>query len=285
MTETKVCSRCGEKKDISNFGIANGYKGGRRSQCKRCHADQSAELRRKKLSDKNKLCAIDGCDKPECSRGYCLVHYARLVRHGNPLGGGPKKDKRIGSCKVNGCEMPIYGKGLCRKHWQRWKKNGDPNIVGRTPKGTILTWLEENKAYEGDDCLVWPFSRKDDGYGTCHIRDIGMSASRAMCIIAHGDPPSANYHAAHRCGNGDKGCVNPNHLRWATPAENCDDMVDHGTRIQGEGCWMAKLTESDVRIIRSRYPREMQKTLAVEYGVSRATIGDVLLGRTWKHVR
>lgn len=237
------------------------------------------------MADEHHTCRVDGCNKKPHAAGYCGAHYNRLKRHGSPFGGAPDRQKRRGACKVDGCGNPIYGRGYCKLHWRRWRDKGDPQKIGRTPKGTIEAWLRKYATYPGSECLMWPFFREDDGYGTCHLRGVGMRASRAMCIIAHGDPPSAEYHAAHSCGNGDKGCVNPNHLRWATPAENCDDMVDHGTRIQGEGCWMAKLTEADVRTIRSRYPRETQKVLAVEYGVSRATIGDVLLGRTWRHVR
>jgi len=33
------------------------------------------------------LCAIDGCGKPSRKRGWCLAHYTRWQRHGNPLAG------------------------------------------------------------------------------------------------------------------------------------------------------------------------------------------------------
>ncbi|WP_146198909.1 hypothetical protein [Falsochrobactrum shanghaiense] len=37
------------------------------------------------------VCAVDGCENPvgrTGGQGYCRKHYARLLRHGDPLGGG-----------------------------------------------------------------------------------------------------------------------------------------------------------------------------------------------------
>lgn len=32
---------------------------------------------------KGKECSVDRCDNPPSSKGYCNLHYARLVKHGN----------------------------------------------------------------------------------------------------------------------------------------------------------------------------------------------------------
>jgi hypothetical protein len=32
-----------------------------------------------------KPCTIDGCCKPQASRGWCRMHYARWQRNGNPV--------------------------------------------------------------------------------------------------------------------------------------------------------------------------------------------------------
>lgn len=37
------------------------------------------------------ICSIEGCRKPCKARGYCRGHYARLLRHGDPLAGGLPK--------------------------------------------------------------------------------------------------------------------------------------------------------------------------------------------------
>lgn len=81
-------------------------------------------------------------------------------------------------------------------------------------------------------------------------------------------------------------------LRWATQAENMADTITHGTRVQGEGHFAAKLSESDVLDIRSRFTRESKGTrsnareLAVEYGVSVFTIYDACNpNRQWKFLK
>lgn len=50
-----------------------------------------------------------------------------------------------------------------------------------------------------------------------------------MCQKAHGDPPSPKHDAAHSCGRGHEGCVNPNHLSWKTKKQNQADRITHGT--------------------------------------------------------
>lgn len=36
-------------------------------------------------------CSLSGCGKPAITRGMCNAHYRRLLRHGDPLGGGPSQ--------------------------------------------------------------------------------------------------------------------------------------------------------------------------------------------------
>ena len=57
-------------------------------------------------------------------------------------------------------------------------------------------------------------------------------------------------------------------------------------RARGERSPMAKLTETDVRLIRSDYRRggASMTSLAKAYGVSKSTILNIVNGRTWTHV-
>jgi hypothetical protein len=100
-------------------------------------------------------------------------------------------------------------------------------------------------SYQGEDCLTWPFSRF--GYGTIYGH---KHAHRVMCELAYGPAPSPRHQVAHSCGKGHEGCVNPRHLRWATPKENSADMVLHGTALRGERAINVKLTTPEVHAVK-----------------------------------
>ena len=181
-------------------------------------------------------------------------------------------------CNVEGCTEPSRARGLCKKHHKRLMRHGAPE-GGRSAPGEPLAWLLEHASYVGADCLAWPFT---EGMGNVWIDGKAEKASRAMCALAHGEPPTPEYEAAHSCGKGHEGCVNPSHLRWATTSENQMDRVLHGTSNRGERNARAVLTADDVRAIRLRLAAgEMGKDLAASYSVSPMTISSIKTGRLW----
>lgn len=182
-------------------------------------------------------CSIAGCDGlAETRAGWCKAHYNRWLKNGDTLADLPvvrrKKDQ---GCSVAGCDRPHKGRNLCRVHLMRVRKHGDVHAHQPIVQKTASPWLREHADYAGDDCLIWPFTRTRGGPGSVTGTVVGLprgniSASRAMCTLAHGVPPTPNHVAAHSCGNGHLACVNPRHLRWATTLENAADTLVHGTR-------------------------------------------------------
>lgn len=138
-------------------------------------------------------------------------------------------------CKVEGCSKPSRKLEMCVAHHARFKRLGDP-LAGGPPKGHNQQFLFDHVEHqEKDECLIWPFGRDEEGYGRVKITAMGkVSAPRAMCILAHGDPPSPKHQSAHSCGKGRDACINPNHLSWKTPKENIADKEIHGTMNHGE---------------------------------------------------
>lgn len=135
------------------------------------------------------------------------------------------------TCQIPDCDRPFYAKGYCSTHYDRLRRYGDPTHVSPryTPAGECMGWIEKHKAYDGDACLTWPYGRNSKGYGTVKVDRKTVSVHRIMCEAVNGPAPSPKHHAAHSCGRGMDGCVNPRHLRWATPAENIGDKELHGT--------------------------------------------------------
>ena len=150
------------------------------------------------------VCSISGCERREDSVGYCAMHYSRLRKHGDPLGGPPF----------------------------------------RARKGEIGLFFEKAITYTGDDCLPWPFARNSAGYGHFSHKGKDKLASRHVCEAVNGNAPKDLPEAAHTCGNGHMGCVNGRHLAWKDRSGNASDMTIHGTSQSGAKMWMVKLTGS-----------------------------------------
>ncbi|WP_454044393.1 hypothetical protein [Cellulosimicrobium sp. Marseille-Q8652] len=53
-----------------------------------------AEPTQRRRTGRPDTCTIDGCDKPHKSLGYCMAHYHRYRRHGDPLASGTGRPGR-----------------------------------------------------------------------------------------------------------------------------------------------------------------------------------------------
>lgn len=146
-------------------------------------------------------------------------------------------------------------------------------------KGATEAFLRAHVAYQGRECLAWPYGTNDKGYGLAVIGGVQKAASRWMCILAHGEPPSPRHQAAHSCGRGNLGCVNPRHLRWDTHKGNQADRLAHGTHNLGERNGKTKLTDDDVRAIRAA-PANL-KALMDQYGLSRGAVVKIRGRQRW----
>ena len=188
-------------------------------------------------------------------------------------------------CSIPDCGKPIEARGWCRNHYHRWYAHGDP-LAGRTAVGALLAEIDRAINHSTPEaCWVWRFSRIGRGYGVVQINKERFLVHRLVCQRQHGDPPTSDHEAAHSCGKGHLGCINPHHIRWATHSENCADRNAHGTENSGSKNGQSKLTESQVRQIKERLRSGCAPMpLANEYNVSRSTITDISRGRYWKSI-
>ena len=197
-------------------------------------------------------------------------------------------NRRRAECVIEGCGEVATGRGLCDKHYGHFRYTGEISRFPRVTRNNRLAWLEANASHMGDDCLFWPYEKgggrgrpgmtitRPDGTKERHL------ASHQMCRIAHGPPPADRPVAAHSCGNGHLGCLNPRHLSWKTYKENTGDMWVHGTMPLGEKHHHAKLTEEMVREIRRSSVGTAE--LARRLGVSDTADYHVRRGDRWGHV-
>lgn len=178
-------------------------------------------------------------------------------------------------CSIPNCSKLAIKRGWCSAHYQRWQFYGDP-LGGGTFNGEPQRYLKDVVlAYQGDECLIWPYARNSAGYAHLLLDGRNQLVARLACEEQHGPPPAPDYDTAHRCNGGQHGCVARSHVRWATRAENMADKNDHGTVNRGTRNGGAKLSEADVRMIRTLLGTTTQTMIAAQFGVSRRTIRSI----------
>ena len=191
-------------------------------------------------------------------------------------------ERRAFVCQVEGCTNPVQSRGYCTAHYTRLIRHGDP-LRGGTSKGAPLAFLRSLVGTEEEACIDWPFAKDKTGYGFASFRGRMQTAARVMCFIAHGEPPTRKHQAAHNCGRGSDGCVNPRHLRWDTPSGNQNDRLEHGTHNRGDqGRAGTLLTEETVREMRRKHASgQSYAAIAREYDCHYLTTRAAIKGITW----
>lgn len=132
------------------------------------------------------------------------------------------------------------------------------------------------------DCILWEGARTN-GYGALRVGGRVVYAHRLAYEAAYGPVPSG-LNVLHSCDN--PPCINPEHLRAGTQADNVRDMWVRGRAVPppvhyGETHHLAKLTAEKARAIRA--DRRLLREIAADYGVSLAVVSSIRRGRTWRH--
>lgn len=187
-------------------------------------------------------------------------------------------------CTVDGCSRKIVAKGFCGLHYQRMLSGKPMSDEVKASNGALLSYLESLVgAKELENCIPFPFkSHSVAGYGLARYKGRQVGAHRIVCILAHGEPPEDKQLATHSCGKGHEGCVNPNHLRWGSIADNKADMVAHGTVVRGLKVKSASLSEDNVRRIHRDYSLGLScKDISDAYGTTRSNVCRIGKGHRW----
>lgn len=178
-------------------------------------------------------------------------------------------------CEIEGCDRKHYAKGHCHMHYKRVTLGSPMGAqLLRAPDGEPERYVREVVIpFSGSDCLIWPYGRSGKGRVYQKLDGTYQCVSRYACKQVHGEP-EAGLEAAHSCGNGNRGCVNPNHLSWKTPKGNALDKLDHGT-------FGTKITKELAIEIYSLKDKVGRREMARRYNVNRWTIKNIWEGRSW----
>ena len=165
-------------------------------------------------------------------------------------------------------------------------------------------------------CILWPGGRNRDGYGYIRDYDLKLHLTHRLAYRLSSGPIPDRMVVMHTCDR--PACVNPEHLKLGTQAENVRDMDSKGRRnpafgdsngsrtcpearpkgathwskvrptevTRGERHGMSKVTSSDVVKIRTLYRLRIfdQPQLAARFGLNQGNISAITSGRTWSAV-
>ena len=188
-------------------------------------------------------------------------------------------------CSVDGCEGLVNASGLCGKHYMQMRRAGKLPI-GTRARGTITErfW---SLVQPVDGCWNWAGNTGGKGYGRIGAGGRGgkyLLAHRVSYEIHHG-AIAPGMVVMHKCDN--PSCVNPDHLRLGTTAENVKDAYEKRRKVSpfklGADHHGSVLTEAKVRFIRDN-PALPLRHLAALCGCASTTVSQVRSGKTWKHI-
>jgi hypothetical protein len=149
---------------------------------------------------------------------------------------------------------------------------------GLTDEERFWSYVEKKQG-----CWEWTGYKNEKGYGVINLRGERMLAHRFAFQLD--GPIDDGLSVLHRCDN--PACVRLKHLFLGTRIDNNADMDAKGRARRsaplGERNASAKLTEADVRAIRSS--PESDTDLAKRYGIARENIWAARTRRTWAHVQ
>lgn len=143
-------------------------------------------------------------------------------------------------------------------------------------------WSHVDKSAGPDNCWKWIGAVHPRGYGQVTWYRRVTHAHRVSWQITFGPIPTGK-HILHKCDN--KLCVNPKHLWLGTNADNVKDRDTKGRQPRGETSGAAKLTEEQVKEIRSLAAKGiLQIEISRKLGVPKSTVNWIVTRRSWKHV-
>lgn len=150
----------------------------------------------------------------------------------------------------------------------------------------VKEWIKESKAEIQDSgCIFWVKAKTTSGYG--HLRYQGKVKQAHRIVLEHklGRTILKDMKACHTCHN--PACVNENHLYEGTQANNMEDMRQSNRAVYPKGSkhGRAKLNEQQVLEIRQKLSQGRTIcSLALEYRVSKSTIGYIKTNQSWLSV-
>ncbi|SRR5258706_13184637 len=139
------------------------------------------------------------------------------------------------------------------------------------------------RRYDGKEIIVSPQPSGHLKVGLGRKKGIRVSKEVHVLVLeSFVGPKPDGLEGRHLDGIPDHN--NLNNLCWGTRSENSKDALCHGARLSGERHFRAKLTDNQVRLMRTQFKNKSYSELAAIYSVSKSTVAQIAQGRKWKYV-
>lgn len=188
-------------------------------------------------------------------------------------------------CQTDDCQGTVIAKGFCLKHYTRLRRHGNSEVcknnMGSGNNQIERFWSRVALTANPNKCWEWQAAKQRGGYGVAFLNKKKWIAHRLAWFLVKDVVPQ--LHLLHSCDN--PPCCNPNHLREGTDADNANDRIERGRTYHGERQWKARLTENDVREIRSLKGKISQSQIAKLFPTDQANVCRILSGKIWRSVK
>lgn len=135
-----------------------------------------------------------------------------------------------------------------------------------------------------DDCWFWTGYKPDD-YGRVWYQQKHELCHRLSYKLIHGLVPKS-LNVLHMCDH--PTCVRLDHLWLGTQKDNNEDRDRKGRQVSSKGELNGNSILTVELILKIRYKWSLglytHKMLSEEYNVSEATIRQIVLLKTWRHI-
>lgn len=133
------------------------------------------------------------------------------------------------------------------------------------------------------DGVIVPQYRMSHGYMRVGVGPGKRQTVHVLVALAFLGERPAKHDICHK--NGDRSDNHASNLRYGTRAENIADTMAHGRVPRGSRHHGAKLTEQQVREIKSRIVAgERQASIARSFGIGQDEVSRIKTGKRWAHI-
>lgn len=173
--------------------------------------------------------------------------------------------------------VPVVARGLCNRHYCHARYHGTASQFQRQKTFSIDEAMSRYtpSGLADSECWEWTGYVNDSGYGQFRSGKRLYRAHRVALERSGVDVP-ADLCVLHSCDT--RSCVNPNHLRVGTLADNNADIAirERSTHI--------KASNADVLKIRSLKGKVSNAEIAARFGLKPAQVSAIQSGRERRHV-